>query len=88
MRVDKAFDSWLDENRLFYDRYGLAQLYHALAVCVCVCVCVCASVCVRVKEERETGKEREESELVLPVLIPASQLVLCWPEPRLLQPDD
>ncbi len=57
-------------------------------VCVCVCVCVCASVCVRVKEERETGKEREESELVLPVLIPASQLVLCWPEPRLLQPDD
>lgn len=27
MRLDKAFDSWLDENRLFYDRYGLAQLY-------------------------------------------------------------
>lgn len=78
MRVDKAFDSWFDEKRLFYDRYGLAQWYRTLAVCVCVCA----------EEERETGKEREEIELVLPVLIPASQLVLRWPEPCLLQPDD
>lgn len=63
-------------------------MLHTVAMCERACVWVC--VCVKKKGKWEGNKRgvKKVSVLVLAVLITASELLLHWPEPRLLQSDD
>lgn len=74
MRTDKAFDSWTDENCVFYDQYELA----------------CGGRRREREVGGGVGGRGDESEWesAPTALIQASQPPLLWPQPRLLQPDD
>lgn len=75
MQLDKAFDSWLDENYLFYDWCVPEQFWHNARVC----------------EDGEKGRGKRVQKQIKWVssgTTDFSRLVLHWPEPHFLQPDD
>lgn len=81
MRTDKAFDSWSDENCVFYDQYELACGRRRREGGWWGCEWGWGW-------GRRLGADEREWESVPTALIQASQSPLLWPQPRLLQPDD